>query len=99
MRSDMKDSMTALSGQMRILGDQLIALQLSLPPVYVTRTDNLDRLKVVTDECDRRDESHREAIKRLEGTIQKLLFVVVGSLITASLGLLNEVFHLLGHTP
>lgn len=99
MRVDMKESMALLSGQMRILGDQFNALQLSLPPVYVTRVDLVDRLKVVTDECDRRDDSNREAIKRLESTIQKLMFVVIGSLITASLGLLNEVFHLIGHTP
>lgn len=99
MRSDMKESMATLSGQMRTLGDQFQSLQLSLPPVYVTRIDMKERLQDVSEECDRRDKSNREATKRLEATIQKLMFVVIGSLITASLGLLNEVFHLIGKTP
>lgn len=99
MRKDMQESMAALSGQMRGLGEQFTNLQLSLPPVYVTRADMKDRLKDISEECDRRDESHRDATKRLDGTIQKLMFVVISSLITASLGLLNEVFHLIGHTP
>lgn len=98
-RKEMREGLAGLAGQIRTMADQFTTLQLSLPPVYVTRVDLRERLEIVTDECDRRDESNKDATKRLEGTIQKLIFVVVGSLITASLGLLNEVFHLLGHTP
>lgn len=100
IRTDMKEGLASISGQMRGLGEQFNQLQLSLPPVYVTRSDLADRMRVVTDECDRRDESNRKTTERLEGTIQKLIFVVVSALVTTIFSLLNEVFHLLGpHTP
>lgn len=100
IRNDMKDGLQQISGQVRQLGDQFQLFQLSLPPAYVNRQDLTDKLKSVTDKCDERDEIQRETVKRIESSIQKLIFVVVSALITASLGLLNEVFHLLGpHTP
>lgn len=91
--------MQTLGVQVSNVSSQLTRLEISLPLTYVVRADLKDRLKEITDECDRRDQSNKAYIVRLESTIQRLLFVVIGALITGSLALLNEVFHLLGHTP
>lgn len=99
LRADIKADMQAFGIQLSNVGSQLTRLEVSLPLTYVPKPDLRERLKDVTDECDRRDQSNKAYIVRLESTIQRLLFVVLGALITGSLALLNEIFHLLGHTP
>jgi hypothetical protein len=94
----MKTDMTALGVQLSNLQSQITRLEVSLPLTYVTRIELAERLKTVTDECDRRDKSNQEDSQRIEATIQKLLFAIFGALITGGLALLSEVFRLLGHS-
>lgn len=99
LRAEMKDEMQKFGVQLSSVGSQLTRLEVSLPLTYVIRIDLTERLKAVTDECDRRDASNKAYIVRLEASIQKLVYVIIGALITGSLALLSEVLRLLAHTP
>lgn len=99
LRVELRNDIQQLGVQVSNVGNQLTRLEVSLPLTYVVRVDLKDRLKEVTDECDRRDASNKAAVVRLEATIQRLLFVIFGALITGSLALLGEIFRLLGHSP
>jgi hypothetical protein len=85
----MKTDMTALGVQLSNLQSQITRLEVSLPLTYVTRIELAERLKTVTDECDRRDKSNQEDSQRI---------AIFGALITGGLALLSEVFRLLGHS-
>lgn len=99
LRVDLKADLVQLGILISNVSSQLTRLEVSLPLTYVPKIDLKDRMKDISDECDRRDLSNREYIKKLESTIQRLLFVILGALITGGLALLSEVFRLIGHTP
>lgn len=99
LRAEMKTDWQALGVQLSNVSSQLTRLEVSLPMTYVIRLDLTERLKAVSDECDRRDASNKAYIVRLEASIQKLVYVIIGALITGSLALLSEVLRLLAHAP
>lgn len=99
LRADIKSDLQAFGVQLSNLGSQFTGLQVQFPLTYITRQDLLERLKSITDECDRRDKSNQAYIQRLEALIQRLIFVIIGALLTGGIALLNEVFRFVGHTP
>lgn len=110
LRTELRSDIAGVGVQLSNVGAQLTGLQVQLPLTYITRPDLAERLKGITEECDRRDISNKANMVRLEttvqanmvrleSTIQRLLFVIIGALITGGLALLSEVLRLLGHTP
>lgn len=112
IRTDVKEGLRDLRVEMSNLKDSMNGFGATLPLTYITKVDASEkfreaaeaaekRAKLSAEDIDRRDKANQAAIAHMSDTINKLIFTVIGALITAGFALLNEIFRLIGggHGP
>lgn len=99
LRRDLASGLERVNDRLEALSNQFTQLQLTLPRLYPTSDEVDRRIRVVSEDFDRRDKENVKGIEENKASNRWVLGIVVGALITGVMSLVNEVFHLLGHTP
>jgi hypothetical protein len=96
LRTDLKTGLREVQSALSLMQSSINGLQVQLPLTYVSRTDVIERIKYVSDATETRCTALEKDVAELRALIQRLIFTIIGALITSGLALLGEVLRLLG---